>query len=246
MVIADRGDRAMSPEAVACRLRDLLLERLGCGVVAIWHYGAATFGHPAIDVNLHVVLRRQLTPDEWNAVTAIHDHLVEVSSFPHEDLDFWYISLSDAKASSHPRHLAPWANGLADAHWPLHRAHWLAGKCKVIHGPHPAEIVRPPTWEELQSALWQELERPGLSDASPYWVLQLARVWASLETRDVVRSKLDSAAWALERLPWEFQAIVEAAMRFYRRCPKPGDEQLIADDFPMFIEEIRRRAGANA
>ena len=43
MVIADRGDRAMSPEAVARRLRDLLLERLGSGVVAIWHYGAATF-----------------------------------------------------------------------------------------------------------------------------------------------------------------------------------------------------------
>ncbi|REJ33276.1 MAG: hypothetical protein DIU82_10935 [Bacillota bacterium] len=73
-----------------------------------------------------------------------------------------------------------------------------------------------------------------------------ARVWASLETRDVVRSKMDSAAWALERLPREFQAIVEAAMRFYRRCPKPGDEQLTAGDFPMFIKEIRRRAGANA
>lgn len=231
----------MSPEAVACKLRDLLVERLGSDVVAIWHYGAATFGHPAIDVDLHIVLKRQLTPDEWNAVAEMHDHLVKVSSFPPEDLDIWYILLSDATGSSNPRHLAPWANGLVDEHWALHRAHWLAGRRKVIHGPDPAEIVQPPTWEQLESALRRELERPDPSDPSPYWVLQLARVWASLETRDVVRSKLDSAAWALERLPQQYHPIIEAAARFYRRSSEPDDERLIANNFPMFVEEITRR-----
>lgn len=242
----ERGDRPVSPEAVACRLRDLLIERLGSDVAAIWLYGATTFGHPAIDVDLHIVLERQLTPDEWNAVRTIHDHLVEMSSFPHEDLDFWYILLSDAKGSSNPRHLAPWANGLMDEHWALHRAHWLAGQRKIIHGPDPENIAQPPTWQQLESTLRRELERPAPSDPSPYWVLQLVRVWASLETRDVVRSKLDSAAWALERLPREYHAIVEAATRFYRRSFKSGDERLIADAFPMFLEEIKRRVRSNS
>ena len=45
--------------------------------------------------------------------------------------------------------------------------------------------------------------------------LQLCRVLASLETQDVVRSKLDSGAWALTRLPNEGHPAIQTAMRVY-------------------------------
>lgn len=107
----------------------------------------------------------------------------------------------------------------------------------MIHGLHPADIVQPPKWEQLKRTLRREVER---SEPSPYWVLQLLRVWASLETRDVVRSKLDSAEWALERLPRQYHAIIQAAIHFYQRSSKSDDQSLIAEDFPMFVAEIRQ------
>lgn len=61
----------MSPEAVADQLRALLVERLGSDVVAIWLYGASVFGHSAVDVDLHILLKRQLTSDEWNEVVDV-------------------------------------------------------------------------------------------------------------------------------------------------------------------------------
>lgn len=225
-------------EAVAEELRDALLQLIGDDVVAIWLYGASVFGHPFIDVDLHIIVKRELPRDTWSAIHSIQLDLARRAGYAREDLDFWYISLDDARGTANPRHLGPWTNGLVDEHWVLHRAHWRVGRCRVIHGLGPREVVRPPEWNELARVLWRELRSP---EPSAYWVLQLCRVWASLETQDVVRSKLDSARWALQRLGDEHHAVVREAMRHYERGADSSSMDVIRERFPALLAEVRRR-----
>ena len=62
---------------------------------------------------------------------------------------------------------------------------------------------------------------------------------ASLETRDVVRSKLDSGEWAIGRLPPQTHAIIRAAERFYTGEARADDQRLIAQSFAGFYEAVR-------
>ena len=227
-------------EAVAGKVRDALREFLGPDLAAVWLYGASVFGHPFIDIDLHVLLRRKLTFEEWEAVRRLHEDLARETPFALEDLDFWYVSLDEARGAAKPVHLAPWASGLVDEHWALHRAHWLAGRCIVLHGPEPSAVVQAPSWEELEPPLRHEL---AAVEPSAYGTLQLCRVWASLATRDVVRSKLDSGRWALAHLPVEHHDLVQAAMRFYRQEAEPGDPSLLEARFPALWAEVRRQLG---
>jgi hypothetical protein len=80
-----------------------------------------------------------------------------------------------------------------------------------------------------------------LHDGATYGVLQLCRVLASLATRDVVRSKLDSGDWALSRLPGEAAPAIEAALRVYRGAALPGDDLLIRDASPTFFDLVEAR-----
>lgn len=225
-------------ESIAVKVRNSLLEALGSNLAAIWLYGASVFEHPLFDVDLHVLVRHQLTSEEWKVVENLHEDLVHNTPLDPDGLDFWYILLNDARGTVSPRHLAPWCNGLVDRHWALHRAHWLAGRCKVIYGVEPSSVVQPPAWEELKNELMEELRE---GEPNAYWVLQLCRVWASLATRNVVRSKLDSGGWAMESLATEHHGIVRSAIRYYERKVRLGDEALIKAYFPIFLREVRRQ-----
>jgi hypothetical protein len=160
---------------------------------------------------------------------------------PGIDLDVWYITLDDARKRKQPATVGPWGAGFRDAHWALHRAHWLAGACVVVHGLSPADVVPEPDWGELEAVLRREAEEADASReaGSAYWTLQLCRVLASLETRDVVRSKLDSGEWALERLPPGCASIIHAARRYYSGVAMAGDVDLIKAEFPAFHGVIR-------
>ncbi len=216
--------------AIATRVKDEVVDLLGDDVVAVWHYGSAVFGHPFIDVDMHTLLRRKPDKAEQDELNAIHDR-------SGADIDGWFILLDDARGTKDPFHLAPRREPISDEHWALHRAHWLAGRCVVLHGLSPSEVVVAPKWEELEATLHHELDHERTPGA--YGVLQLCRVWASIETKDVVRSKLDSAAWALERLNPEHHGIVEAAGRFYRQEPLAEDEALLSERFAAFRSHVR-------
>jgi hypothetical protein len=227
-------------DLIAQSLSDSLRQIAGSDLCAVWLYGASVFGHPFVDIDLHILLQRQLSDIAWESVRAAHTRLGESAGLPPEDLDFWYITVDDARSHRNPVHLSPWAAGLTDTHWALHRAHWLAGRLNVIYGPGPSNIVLPPEWHDIEIALRKELTNP---QPSAYWVLQLCRVWASLLTRDVVRSKLDSGRWALERLPKDYQALVRAAMRYYEHLSFPEDQSMIRDGFFGFLRKIRELVG---
>ena len=116
----------------------------------------------------------------------------------------------------------------------------------VVHGFAFKEVVQPPTWSELESTLRAELRDAGarFDNGNAYWTLQLCRLLASLVTRDVVRSKLDSASWALARLPQHAQPIIEVAARYYRHEPRQGDADLFRASYPSFYTTIRSLAEA--
>ncbi|HXH22585.1 MAG TPA: aminoglycoside adenylyltransferase domain-containing protein [Dehalococcoidia bacterium] len=234
-------DEVAEPARGAVRLlRASLLRGLGDDVAAIWLYGATIFGPRAIDVDLHVLLRQPPGASGSKAIQAAHDTVEREN--PGIDLDTWYILLDDARKPEPPPNVGPWHPGVRDEHWALHRAHWLAGAVIVVHGLAPQGIVPPPEWQEIEQALRRDAEEAGrvLSGGSPYWTLQLCRILASLETRDVVRSKLDSGAWALERLGPGFAPIIRAAQRYYSGVARPGDLDLIKSGYPAFYEALKR------
>jgi hypothetical protein len=240
---------ALSPAArrVAGLLRDGLGSAIGDDVDAIWLYGAAVFAAPRlVDLDIHVLLRRPLSPEEVAATRALER--AALAAVPEvEDIDAWYVLTEDARRPRRPvdRRQPPGLE-FRDTNWALHRAHWLAGACVRLQGLSPAEVVPPPAWPELEAELREAVEtaRGHLHDGGAYGVLQLCRVLASLATRDVVRSKLDSGDWALSRLPGEAAPAIEAALRSYRGAALPGDDLLIRDAFPAFFALVEARIQA--
>ncbi len=231
-------------QRVVAELRSGLAGIFGEDLVAVWLYGGLLFAPGALDIDLHVLLGRGPTEEERARIAELH--AAASGNRPWVDeLDAWYMLLEDARRPEPPANVGPHHPGKRDQHWSLHRAHWLAGACIVAHGMLPAEVVPAPSWAELRSTLRDELvaeARNGGRDggaASSYWTLQLCRVVASLETRDVVRSKLDSGTWALQRLPAPTHSLIRAAMRYYTRSSGEGDEALIRDRYPDFYAIIR-------
>lgn len=223
---------------IADELKNSLLKTVDLELFAIWQYGSSVFGHPFIDVDLHIIMTKQLQTETWEAIQDIHKKIAEDYNLQLDELDFWYILLNDAINNKKPKHIGTWANNLIDDCWALHRAHWLAGRLIVIYGPEPVNIIKKPEWNELEEDLLNEIKDP---QPSPYWVLQLCRVCASLFTHDVVRSKLDSGMWALKNLPKVYQPIIQAAMSFYEKKSLNDDESIIKINFSMFHLEIQKQ-----
>lgn len=180
----------------------------GGHVASVFTYGAAMFPPaPVTDFDAHVVLDEPLGADGIRAINELHERLGG-------DTDVWYITLDDARGSASP---ADQRGVLRDEAWPLHRAHVLAGRYRVLAGIDPATFVREPTWDELDTALQHELvwlcER--LEEVPEYCVLNMCRIACSYANRDVVFSKLQGALWALAALPDEHHGVIRAALDGY-------------------------------
>jgi Domain of unknown function (DUF4111) len=227
---------------VVRELRRGLIEVFSDDLAAIWLYGGSLFTPHALDIDLHILLRR--IPDQFEGERLRELHARISKNVPWVDeLDAWYILLGDAGGSDDPSNVGPWHPGLKDNHWSLHRAHWLDRACIVVHGLDPSDVVQAPHRHELEATLRAELSveaEAGERAASPYWTLQLCRVLASLESGDVVRSKPDSGAWALKRLPTRAHATINAAMRYYAGRSRENDEALIKRSYPAFRRIVRR------
>ena len=218
---------------------------LGGKLYGIYLYGAVAFpeGGATGDLDFHVLLTEALSDGEKTAVDALHARLAQAYPPLGEDLDAYYILLEDARGTSPPPHqLLP---GVVDSSWALHRAHFWAGRCIVLHGPDPRQVVPPPTWPELAQALqgeWDYVERH-LADYPAYCVLNLCRLIYSFETRDVVISKRASAAWGVVAFP-TWQSLIEAAIRAYDGTATPGDQALLKAEVERFFAFARERIGA--
>jgi Domain of unknown function (DUF4111) len=209
-----------------------MVAALGGGLHALYLYGAVTFpeSEGTGDLDYHAIMSGPVSDQMRAAYSAACGRLAGVPGG--DDLDGWVISLDDARGSEPPVHLL--RPGLRDNAWALHRAHWLAGHCVVLHGPDPAAIVPAPTWAQQRAGLEAELAFlravPAKDDA--YAVLNASRILGSLAETNVVQSKFGSAAWALEHLPAELRPAIEAALSAYRGTGTAADAKVLAATRP--------------
>ena len=209
-------------------VRDDLRRILGDDLVAVWAHGGTISGtNPAGtgDLDTHVLLARR--PDGATA-RSIED-------------------AADAARADPPRHA--WREGKRDTAWALHRAHWLAGRYVNLHGPEPAEIVKPPSCKELQTELDRELEHierhvvEGDTDVheATYAILNSSRILYAIENRSVVITKRAAGIWALKHLPARWHTALQAAERSYEGQATADDPGLLAAEMAPFVTFVRER-----
>jgi len=234
------------------RLRDELQAILGEDLVAIWAHGGAAIAEgpprPA-DLDTYVIVARSPAEQTVQRIEEAHDAIADDLGV---EWDSWYVLADDARRPEAPRHA--YREGRRDTAWAINRAHWLAGRYIHLHGTEPADIVPPPTREELQVDLSRELEHIERhvveGDTNPYEatyaLLNGSRILHALETGDVAVSKRAAGAWALQHLPVRWHSALHAAARAYDGQPTPDDDARLAADMAPFVGMVRERLPAAA
>lgn len=232
--------------AACVRLRDGLLGLLGGDLVALWVYGAVVFpDRPKRlgDVDTHAVLARPTRLGD--SIDRLHESIADDAEI---EWDSWYILESDARGPDAPPHM--FRSEVTDDAWPLHRAHWLAGRYVALHGRKPAEVVPAPAWPEIREGLDDALEyneeilREGKQDDPKYAafaVWNACRVVYSMEFRDAAISKRTAARWGLEHLaPW-WRVALRAAERIYDDEAEAGDADILRSSMADIVRDSRAR-----
>jgi Domain of unknown function (DUF4111) len=228
------------------QLRDSLHELIGDDLVALWAHGGTLASAEPRDADLDtcVIIARPPDAATAKAIEQIHD---TIQADLGVDWDAWYITAEDAGRSEPPPHAV--REGRRDTSWAIHRAHWLAGRYWLLHGPPPAEIVPAPAWAEIESELDRELEHLEAhvadGDTDPYEatyaVLNGSRILRSIDTRDVAISKRDAGAWSLDHLPARWHPLLHAALRAHGGKGAPDDDVLLAAGMAPFVAMVRDR-----
>jgi Domain of unknown function (DUF4111) len=229
------------------RLRDELIAILGDDLVAMWAYGGTTAveGAPRSgDLDTYVIVRR---PPDTRTVEAIEGIEAAIARDTGVQWDAWYVLEADARRTDAPQHA--FREDRRDTSWAINRAHWLAGRFALLHGRQPTEVVRPPTWAELEVDLDRELEHleahVAAGDTDPYEatyaVLNGSRILRAMEARDVAISKRSASHWALEHLPDRWHAVIAAASRAYDGRATSADVDLLASEMGPFVAMVRER-----
>jgi hypothetical protein len=214
--------------AAAAALRAGLTATFGQDLHALYLYGAVTFPETegTGDLDFHAILARPPSPDQGAALAALEAQMARLHAQHGADLDGWVILLDDARGSRPPAHLL--RPELRDHSWALHRAHWLAGQCVILHGPGPAEIVPEPSRGDLRTALNLELSFAARDHSDAFAVLNACRIIRSVAEDDVVQSKFGSAWWGLDHLPAEHHAAIRAALARYRGAATAQENAALA------------------
>ena len=236
-------------QSACTALRDELASLLGDELRALWLYGAVTFpDRPAHlgDVDTHGILLTRPAPDLARAIDDVHERIAHETNV---EWDSWYVLESDARGAAPPAHAL--RVDLEDDAWALHRAHWLAGQYVRLHGAAPGDLVAEPAWAELTEALADELEfideimDEAKRDAghAAFAILNACRISYSLQTRDVVVSKLAASMWAVDHLPSAWTEAISAARRFYGGALRENDAAVMHASLLEIVDAARERVG---
>jgi len=227
--------------ALSDALRRGLDRILGDAFSSLFLYGAVAFPRPErwrIDFDFHVLLHEPLDDTGRRGVEALYSELAQLSELG-ADLDGYFVLLADASRSEPPQHQLD--SRVRDEAWALHRAHIHAGRYFVVSGIDPRAVVPEPTWPELEAGLRAEMHFVETHpDATAFGILNSARVLYSFEIRDVVLSKYQAGTWALESMPPVWHDGVRAAMRWYERAPRVGDERTLNECAAPFVAYVSR------
>jgi hypothetical protein len=219
-----------------------LLDILGDKLFGIYIFGAAAFpgSFPLGDIDVHVIIKSQLTADEKIRLEKFHEDL-DTEYATHEELfDGYYILLDDARKTSPPR--SQMWQLTVDSAWALHRAHILAGRQITFYGPSPETIYQPAEWSEIETALYNELEfverhsrqYPG------YCYLNLCRLIYSFENKDVVISKEQAFDWGKKNLS-QWEKHIELAGKSYSQRATDEENKFLIDNIEKFLSYAKER-----
>jgi len=214
-----------------------LQEALAEQLYGVYLFGAVAFPETQYtgDIDFHVILITPLTEGQHAALVELHERLAREFPPLGVGLDGYYLLLEDARERKQPAsQLAPFVN---DDAWALNRAHILAGRCIILHGPNPSEIYTPPSWLELEADLDEQLQyvEQHLQIYPAYCVLNLCRLMYSFGRRDVVVSKTYSGEWALDRFH-KWRHLIKAAQRDYARSTGASDLELMRSEIGEFYQ----------
>jgi len=236
--------------AIGRALIDGLKDILDGKLYGVYIYGAAAFPgtFPLGDIDVHVILRSDLTDEEKSRLEKYHEEIDRDYPVFEEVFDGYYILLEDALKKSPPR--SQMWQCATDNSWALHREHILAGRQITLYGPAPEKIYQPADWPEIETALYSELDyiEKHLLEYPGYCILNLCRLIYSFENKDVVISKEQAFEWAQKALP-KWKKHIELAGKSYSHKATPEEEQLIRDEISRFHEFARdriERASKNA
>jgi hypothetical protein len=226
------------------QLRDRLMAVLGEKLVGIYLYGGAASpdGLPAGDLDFHVILDSPLTDGERSAIDLLYDELAQTYPPLGGELDGYFVLLDDARRGAPPAHQL--CAGLVDNSWALHRAHMLAGRCIVLHGPDPQDLFPEPVPEEIEEALLGELGylEAHLTEYPAYAVLNLCRLMYSFRAGEVVISKAASAEWAKNAFP-QWGRHIDLALRSYAHRVIEQESAFLATHVGEMHRFARRQIG---
>lgn len=87
---------------------------------------------------------------------------------------------------------------------------------KTILGPAPDQLLPQVPYQDFMTASVKELDSlmADIGFDTRNVLLTLARIWSTVET-DAIRSKSDAAAWVLDRLPIDYQPVMQRARAVY-------------------------------
>jgi len=232
-------------QKICLALSDGLGYILGKKLFALYVYGAATdpAAAPTGDIDFHAFLTEPLITEERTEILEFHDRIAFLFPPLGAELDGYYVLFEDARLKLSPIHQLQ--SSIQDNSWALHRAHMLAGRCVVLYGPDPVEILPIPTWAELDNSLQNELSyvEEHLDKYPAYCILNLCRLLYSYSTKEVVISKFAAAKWAYWIFP-HWQQIIELARKSYAGLSTDVDNQYMFSQVVKFYIFIRERINA--
>jgi hypothetical protein len=233
---------------LAVAFRDGLADALGEGLVSLLFLGSVAFPgfqpHYA-DIDFHGIVAGAPGAQEEAALARLHARLASGFALGLL-LDGTYIPLARIGADP-PQQLDCAREGVFKRRganrdrggWALERAHLHAGAFVLLQGLDPRDIYPRPDESEVTAALdeeYYELARTRMLDRHPvYSTLNLCRLVYSVETGDVVVSKVRSAEWALARLPDEWRPLVRDALARYCGEPRAADLADRPRDFYRYV-----------
>jgi predicted nucleotidyltransferase len=221
----------------------LVDEVLGPDVVGVYLHGSAVLGglRPQSDLDILVVSGRPTTREEKRllverllAVSSVERFLTVVRPIPPElrrPLEVTIVVQSEVRPWRYPPRFdfqyGDWwrrefESGDVEP-WPTSTNPDLASLITMVLlanrpllGPPPAEVLDPVPRGDYIRAIVDDIDQllDHLDGDTANVLLTLARIWSTVVTDDI-RPKDAAAAWALDRLPQEHQAVLARARAIY-------------------------------
>jgi streptomycin 3"-adenylyltransferase len=223
-------------EAVVAAVRHVL----GDDAVGIYLHGSGALGglRPTSDLDVIAVSTRHLTADEKQRLAT---QLAAISKRP-RSVDFDLVVQSEIRPWRSPPpfdfHYSDWWPGMRDRGTNNDLAvliTMLLAAATPVYGPPPATVLDPVPDSDFRRqtlAAAEEVVRDVDGDTRNV-LLTLARVWASLETGEVL-PKDRAATWVLERLPDQHKPVLERARAAYLEGSY-GEWDDVRDEVAAFV-----------